>query len=821
MRRYRIHSTLRPVLAAILAVALMAGGVLTSAATGPDGCRRASGTDSPDRLSVIPPNVSAQPVQLSIRTLRAESWRRARHCPIDLLSRHRRPDHAIGHCAARRCAQLRRGQVPGLPNGLYWLEIASDQPLASVVEIYRTTGDRLAAYRGISGPPAPAGGVYRSVFSPFFDTCGLTLWNIAPQATTLGIDFYQSDGSLVRSLSVTIAANATYTVSGAGIQIPPGRYTAVVSANDPVVGLLSVQTGGQPPTVFELQAPFTTPGFTASLPRALKQVDEGGGPRTSQIFLTNVGSAVGDFNMTFYGANGNPLYTRVVAGLPPFGTIALDLATFSGLPSSGTFSVQASGSQRMTLSALTTYTTPPADHFAATYGERSAAPGSVLAQPAATPDGLLVQYLPRLAKTTEAYTVFSIGNSSVSPTTVEIQYRDLAGSLIANETFTLAAGGWRRFDLRQVAGIPIGFTGSAIVFSDQLLDVLADVFYVPCALPSSGQISRVPAGDLFPNTPVLFTASATGTLPFSYSWTVDGQPAGSNSVTLDYTFQAAGQHTVEVTITNVCGQTTASLGVDVLEPPVPDLSTSSKTASQSAVDAGDTLTYTLILRNTGPVAARATLTDPIPLHTVYVPGSAQASDLSPVTLVGDELHWSGQVVSGAPVTIQYAVQVQSAAIGTSIVNTASLSDGLSHVTALQATAVFNPGTDLRSTKGRSSQTYPPWRCALPGIPPTVLLPTRSATTEALSQAAAPPPGCQSALPIRPILAGCWQRMATCVCRGPSTFVSGTLAARLSAPFRMTSSWTPCHLRLTAWTWYGWGELPPGLVLHRTEAYWSG
>ena len=219
------------------------------------------------------------------------------------------------------------------------------------------------------------------------------------------------------------------------------------------------------------------------------------------------------------------------------------------------------------------------------------------------------------------------------------------------------------------------------------------------ASPGSGQISRVPAGDLFPGTPVQFTASATGTLPFSYSWTVDGQPAGSDSATLDYTFQAAGQHTVGVTITNACGQTTASLGVDVLEPPGPDLSTSSKTASQSAVDAGDTLTYTLILRNTGPVAALATLTDPIPLHTVYVPGSAQASDLSPVTLVGDELHWAGQVVSGTPVTIQYAVQVQSAAIGTSIENMASLSDGRGHITTLQATASYNPGYRLTINEG--------------------------------------------------------------------------------------------------------------------------
>ncbi len=231
------------------------------------------------------------------------------------------------------------------------------------------------------------------------------------------------------------------------------------------------------------------------------------------------------------------------------------------------------------------------------------------------------------------------------------------------------------------------------------LDSLADEFYVACVRPTGGQISRVPAGDLFPGAAVQFTASAAGTQPFSYLWAVDGQPAGSDSATLDYTFQTAGQHAVGVTITNTCGQTTASLSVDVLEPPGPDLSTSSKTVSQSAAGAGDTLTYTLILRNTGPIAASAVLTDPIPLHTVYVPGSAQASDLSPVTLVGDELHWSGQVVSGTPVTIQYAVQVQSAAIGTSIENIASLSDGRGNITMIQATAVYNPGYRLTIDEG--------------------------------------------------------------------------------------------------------------------------
>ena len=74
MQLRRLCVALHPALVAILAVALLTGGSLASAAPrNPDGCRRASGTGSVVPLSVIPPNVSAQPVQPSIRALRAES----------------------------------------------------------------------------------------------------------------------------------------------------------------------------------------------------------------------------------------------------------------------------------------------------------------------------------------------------------------------------------------------------------------------------------------------------------------------------------------------------------------------------------------------------------------------------------------------------------------------------------------------------------------------------------------------------------------------------------------------------------------------------
>jgi uncharacterized repeat protein (TIGR01451 family) len=704
MRLRRTRATLRPILAAFLAAILLAGGALPFAAAQNPPTVVSQPTAPVAAYLLYHPvflhnhynyqsalyvqNAGAVPatVQLTFYSTTAS--------PID-LSATVQPGATLSYAP---------GQVAGLPHGLYWLLIASDQPLASVVEVYRATGDRLAAYRGITDPTgASAAGlsvpVYRSVFTPFFDTGGLTLWNIAAQDAPVTIDFYRADGSLAKSLPVVIPANRTYAASNPGIQIPPGSYTAVVSAAVPVVGLLSIATAGQPPALFELQPPVTAPGVTASLPRALKQVDEGGGSRTTQLFLTNAGSAGGPFDVTFLHANGSPVYVRALAGLPPFGTAVLDLATFDGLPN-GIYGVRATGVQPLALSELTTYTTPPADHFVATYGERLTLAGQSLARRATTSEAIpYSQSLPRLARTAEAYTVFSVQNPSAQTAAVVIEYHDLAGVLVAYQDLMLAAGGGQRYDLRQVAALPAGFVGSAAIFSDQPVDVLADEFYIACAQPSAGQISRTPAGDLFPGTPVQFTASAAGTQPFSYAWTVDGQPAGGDSATLDHTFQTAGQHAVGATITNACGQTTAGLEVDVLAPPGPDLSTSSKSASQGAVDAGDALIYTLILRNTGPVAASASLTDPIPSHTVYVPGSAHASDLSPVTFDGSALHWAGQVTSDTSVTIQYTVQVGTALIGTAIENVAGLSDGTGHVTMLQASAIFNPGYRLTINEG--------------------------------------------------------------------------------------------------------------------------
>ena len=277
MRLRRIRVTLRPVLAAILAVTLPVGGSCPPRPADPP--------------RGAPARVRRRSSICTTRYFCTTSPTINRRCTCRILERVRRRRMTFYSAAAGPspfrppCSpalqSYRAGQVPGLPDGSYWLEIASDQPLASVVEIYRTTGDRLAAYRGMTAPTGvsaagPSVPVYRSVFSPFFDSGGLTLWNISAQAAQAEIDLYQSDGSLVKSLNTVIPANATYFVYGAGIQIPPGLYTAVVSSTEPLAGLLTVQTAGLPSPVFELQAPTATrasrPACRAPRSRWMKEV---------------------------------------------------------------------------------------------------------------------------------------------------------------------------------------------------------------------------------------------------------------------------------------------------------------------------------------------------------------------------------------------------------------------------------------------------------------------------------------------------------------------------------------------------------------------
>jgi uncharacterized repeat protein (TIGR01451 family) len=110
-------------------------------------------------------------------------------------------------------------------------------------------------------------------------------------------------------------------------------------------------------------------------------------------------------------------------------------------------------------------------------------------------------------------------------------------------------------------------------------------------------------------------------------------------------------------------------------PLVPDLSGSIKTASHPTPDYGETVTYTLSLRNSGaPLTTTVYLTDTVPAGLDYVPGSLAASLGNPDDSQEPVLLWSGTPGDTAEVTISYAVTVATSTPAT-LVNTATFRAG--------------------------------------------------------------------------------------------------------------------------------------------------
>ncbi len=100
---------------------------------------------------------------------------------------------------------------------------------------------------------------------------------------------------------------------------------------------------------------------------------------------------------------------------------------------------------------------------------------------------------------------------------------------------------------------------------------------------------------------------------------------------------------------------------------------SKKTASYN-VHPGDIATFTLLVSNTGTANGTATqVTDPIPVGTTYIGGSAVAHGGGSLTANASQVSWSGSVLAGQAISITYRVQLP-ASIGTVINNAATITD---------------------------------------------------------------------------------------------------------------------------------------------------
>ena len=145
--------------------------------------------------------------------------------------------------------------------------------------------------------------------------------------------------------------------------------------------------------------------------------------------------------------------------------------------------------------------------------------------------------------------------------------------------------------------------------------------------------------------------------------------------------------------------------VTLLDSPGVDVSDSIKTASVSAPDSGETVTYTIAIRHSGgPLTRTAYLTDTIPAGLTYIPGTLTATvgtpdgSAAPVTL-----YWSGIISDTPEVVITYAVTV-AVPVGTvqAIRNTATIS--------VEPVGVFSRATTVIAN-GRSCYLPIVWKGA--------------------------------------------------------------------------------------------------------------
>jgi immune inhibitor A len=134
----------------------------------------------------------------------------------------------------------------------------------------------------------------------------------------------------------------------------------------------------------------------------------------------------------------------------------------------------------------------------------------------------------------------------------------------------------------------------------------------------------------------------------------------------------------------------------------PDWSTSMKVSDPTSVLAGDAITYTITLSNSGDMDTWAVLTDCLPLHTTYVSGTVDAS--LGVAWYDDGqgcIYWSNDMpaMAGPEAVITFTVQLDPNTPAGGLTNRAYVGDEVNAATEISCTTTVLSAPNMReSTK---------------------------------------------------------------------------------------------------------------------------
>lgn len=107
-----------------------------------------------------------------------------------------------------------------------------------------------------------------------------------------------------------------------------------------------------------------------------------------------------------------------------------------------------------------------------------------------------------------------------------------------------------------------------LILDDEIDWLVADLqgLFEVCNGVTDVRIRHISQDNLVAGDTVLFTTSAEGSTPFTYTWMLDGVSVGEGRNTLEHAFSAPGTYTVGVMVSNQCGADIDTITVTISDP---------------------------------------------------------------------------------------------------------------------------------------------------------------------------------------------------------------------------------------------------------------
>jgi hypothetical protein len=461
---------------------------------------------------------------------------------------------------------LKLADVSGLSQGGLHAVIAATTALEGVAHVRNAATGLVGVYSATD-----CAGATNALFGPYpkgFPSAPaeLHLVNDNSEAVTLQADFVAlSGGSSYSLMDVAIPAHGSIAISDSMLPdnttMPADVYAVTIRANvSGVTGVLGTTAKGITTFADRLTSGLESAGLQpyvsnlAALPRLYNGFDIDGTAFSTGLSVISTAATANTFVLNFYNADGSQGGVPQVATVPPGGAKFFGPA-WSNLPY-GAYSAVIGSQGSLALHSDLVATGP---------GEGGYGADSIV-RPAASD-----LRLPGLVNNDTVFTIFAVQNVNAMSAIINVQVFNEQGVVAASLQQTVNPGAALSVDLREVAGLPTSFAGSASITSTVEVIAQVDTFSKRITNTPLAGVSVSGPGLAMLDQPVQFTAAVSptnATTPITYTWQVEGLPDMVNVTPFltdqaMFSWETTGPKTVTVTAANALGTVTGTWSLRV------------------------------------------------------------------------------------------------------------------------------------------------------------------------------------------------------------------------------------------------------------------